>query len=629
MPKYRVIEKLLHQQQPRRRGRHVEYDGKPGPTSSRWTPPAQAAAQPRRAGPRGHQRAGHDAPEGGGHRRRPEAVELAQAGQRARRRRAACRASRVWWTTPIDGFAPAGNAAPLPPARAPRGSSEREGRMKHSEAAPDGAVFQGAQGRGYTDIDICNLALSHLGDVATVASIAAPSTQQEKWCARSTRSRATHCWKSTVGLRTVRARWSLPPSRRLPPGCTPTTCRRGCHQLLSVLDADGGRLHARRWSFIDGGRVRAAPIPTWREDVRTPSSSRRRGTGTKAEHLHQPRQRGAALHHQVTDTTKYPPSFVEALSYRLAAYLAGPLLKGDVGTKVASRWSDGRAKAARSRRVRRQPAQDQARSPPARRGWPTADAFRPRFHPLLRLGRDHARAVRPHRPAKAAGGAGACRNFITLPHGPAINRPGTEFVREVKTSANATRIIPFSYNNVQTFCIELGAGYFRWHTGSGHAHLRRRRGLQRRDDVRARRHRQERRHQLLQPRGRQPGARAAERDVVVRDAHGAEHLRDPEPVRGGRPVRHPLRAVGRRAHAGAPELRAAGAAPLRRDELADEQPDVHAAHERPDAFAWTVKPCRPGGVQHQLRLLRQVTTIAANTLEESVASATQGPTGGT
>jgi hypothetical protein len=86
--------------------------------------------------------------------------------------------------------------------------------------------------------------------------------------------------------------------------------------------------------------------------------------------------------------------------------------------------------------------------------------------PVVLLGRDHARAVRAHRPEKRQEGLALCRNFITLPHGPAINRPGTEFVREVKTSANATRLIPFSYNNIQTFIIELGAGYFRWHTNA-------------------------------------------------------------------------------------------------------------------------------------------------------------------
>jgi hypothetical protein len=68
--------------------------------------------------------------------------------------------------------------------------------------------------------------------------------------------------------------------------------------------------------------------------------------------------------------------------------------------------------------------------------------------------------------SKRVEGLARCLNFMTLPHGPAINRPGTQFVREVKSSATATRIIPFSYNNIQTFIIELGAGYFRWHTNA-------------------------------------------------------------------------------------------------------------------------------------------------------------------
>lgn len=58
----------------------------------------------------------------------------------------------------------------------------------------------------------------------------------------------------------------------------------------------------------------------------------------------------------------------------------------------------------------------------------------------------------------------ACRNFIVLPHGPARNRTGTEFVKEVKDSTLKTRLIPFSFNAVQTFAIELGAGFFRFHT---------------------------------------------------------------------------------------------------------------------------------------------------------------------
>ena len=61
-------------------------------------------------------------------------------------------------------------------------------------------------------------------------------------------------------------------------------------------------------------------------------------------------------------------------------------------------------------------------------------------------------------------GLALCSNFITLPYGPAINRPGTLFVKEVKNSSSFTRLIPFSYSNTQTFAIEVGAGYFRFHT---------------------------------------------------------------------------------------------------------------------------------------------------------------------
>lgn len=61
-------------------------------------------------------------------------------------------------------------------------------------------------------------------------------------------------------------------------------------------------------------------------------------------------------------------------------------------------------------------------------------------------------------------GAAKMRNFIALPHGPAANRPGFGYVNEVKTSANKTRLIPFVFSTTQTMVIELGAGYFRFHT---------------------------------------------------------------------------------------------------------------------------------------------------------------------
>lgn len=64
-------------------------------------------------------------------------------------------------------------------------------------------------------------------------------------------------------------------------------------------------------------------------------------------------------------------------------------------------------------------------------------------------------------------GLAKCLNFIPLPHGPVANRPGFAFVREVKTSAKRTRLIPFSFSTTQTMVLEFGENYIRFHTDGG------------------------------------------------------------------------------------------------------------------------------------------------------------------
>jgi hypothetical protein len=66
--------------------------------------------------------------------------------------------------------------------------------------------------------------------------------------------------------------------------------------------------------------------------------------------------------------------------------------------------------------------------------------------------------------AKYQTGLALCRNCFVLPHGPVSNRAGTEYVNEIKNSANPARLIPFTYSFSQTMIIEVGAGYFRFHT---------------------------------------------------------------------------------------------------------------------------------------------------------------------
>ena len=61
-------------------------------------------------------------------------------------------------------------------------------------------------------------------------------------------------------------------------------------------------------------------------------------------------------------------------------------------------------------------------------------------------------------------GAATMRNFIAKPQGPAENRSGFSFVKEVKDSTKQTRLIPFRFNVSQTMVIEIGQEYFRFHT---------------------------------------------------------------------------------------------------------------------------------------------------------------------
>ena len=61
-------------------------------------------------------------------------------------------------------------------------------------------------------------------------------------------------------------------------------------------------------------------------------------------------------------------------------------------------------------------------------------------------------------------GAAKLRNFIAKPQGPAENRPGFAFVKEVKDSTKAVRLMSFTFSTVQTMVIEMGNQYFRFHT---------------------------------------------------------------------------------------------------------------------------------------------------------------------
>lgn len=56
-----------------------------------------------------------------------------------------------------------------------------------------------------------------------------------------------------------------------------------------------------------------------------------------------------------------------------------------------------------------------------------------------------------------------CRNFFVLPYGGATTRPGLQYVAAAKHADKTCRLIPFVFNSEQTYVIELGDGYARFH----------------------------------------------------------------------------------------------------------------------------------------------------------------------
>ena len=52
-------------------------------------------------------------------------------------------------------------------------------------------------------------------------------------------------------------------------------------------------------------------------------------------------------------------------------------------------------------------------------------------------------------------------NMVVHPHGGVTRRPGTEFLGEVKNSANYTRLIPFQFKTSDTYILEFGDQYMR------------------------------------------------------------------------------------------------------------------------------------------------------------------------
>lgn len=165
-----------------------------------------------------------------------------------------------------------------------------------------------------SSIDICNLALSHLGDEATVSSIDPPegSAQADHCAAFYPIARnnvlASHAWSCATKRETLALLSLTPPDAFVYAYSVPSTCLRALRVMLpgDTDDSNGQEFEIEAQS--DGTLV----LYTNAADA------------------------SLVYIAGITDTTRFTPGMVTAIARLLAAYVAGPLIKGSEGMKVAA-----------------------------------------------------------------------------------------------------------------------------------------------------------------------------------------------------------------------------------------------------------------------------------------------------
>jgi hypothetical protein len=191
-----------------------------------------------------------------------------------------------------------------------------------------------------TEVDICNLALAHLGNAATVASINPPEGSSEAdHCARFYPiARDTllemHAWcfalkrVALAQLTTTASEWQYA-----------YASPNDAVNLLAVLPPDAtDDVNAQVPFPSDSYGLSAVQVynPVTIGYTPQPYSAEIDATGTQIILTNQEQAvlRYTAL---ITDTSLFSPLFTLALTWHLAAMLAGPVLKGESGITESQR----------------------------------------------------------------------------------------------------------------------------------------------------------------------------------------------------------------------------------------------------------------------------------------------------
>lgn len=157
-------------------------------------------------------------------------------------------------------------------------------------------------------VNICNLALARLGDSATVASIDPPEgSAQAEHCARfypiaRDTLLVAHPWNFAV--KTARLAQLAQP---IPPWAYTYTLPNDALSVIDVTDANANKVVEYHQEQLDTQKVLSSSVPD-----------------LLAHYIA-----------KVSDAALFPPLFTEALIWKLAGLLAGPVIKGDSGIQMA------------------------------------------------------------------------------------------------------------------------------------------------------------------------------------------------------------------------------------------------------------------------------------------------------
>ena len=186
-----------------------------------------------------------------------------------------------------------------------------------------------------TEVDICNLALAHLGDDATIASLNPPegSAQAEKAARFYPIARNTLLEVHTWNFAAKRGNLALT-ANTLDQWDYAYVAPADMMTPVAVISPTAQNDYATRMSSGDTpGGITSNYSPTIVAGQYTPQQFAVEGT------LIYTNQENAMLRYQaaVTDASTFSPLFVITLSWHLASMLAGPVIKGDQGAAEAKR----------------------------------------------------------------------------------------------------------------------------------------------------------------------------------------------------------------------------------------------------------------------------------------------------